>query len=88
MYEFIQALPNNPYFILVLLGIFGLVWYGMPKTKWWSKHICADFAESGHHPACFMCNAGNESCYTDWHKCEALRVQYQEHVLKVAKENN
>jgi len=75
MYEFIQALPNNPYFILVLLGIFGLLWYGMPKTKWWGKHICTDFAESGHHPACFMCNEGNESCYRVWDKCAAWRQQ-------------
>ena len=87
MYEFIQALPNNPYFVLSLLGITMFLWFHMPKTNWWRRHICADFAESGHHPACFMCNEGNESCYTDWHKCKAWRDQHLENIQKLDKED-
>jgi len=75
MYEFIQELPNNIYFVLFLIGLTGLAWFGMPRTKWWEKHICGNFAESGHHPACFDCNEGNESCYLDLDKCEAWREQ-------------
>lgn len=78
MYEFIQSLPHNPYFVLFLIGVFGLVWFGMPKTNWWKRHICADFAESGHHPACFMCNDSGESCYRNLDKCAAWRQQLQE----------
>lgn len=74
MYEFIQALPNNPVFVIILIGVFGLVWFGMPKTKWWKRHICDDFANSGHHPACFNCNLGNEDCYEHL-GCAALRDQ-------------
>lgn len=79
MWQFIQELPNNPIFVLLLIGLAGFVWFHMPKTKWWKRHIAADFADSGHHPACFNCNEGNEICYTDTKRCEAYRIQLAEH---------
>lgn len=74
MYEFIQSLPNNPYFVLFLIGLFGLVWFGMPKTNWWKNHMVGDFDKSVHHPLCFDCNEGNDACYNDF-RCAALRDQ-------------
>jgi hypothetical protein len=75
MWEIIQQLPNNPYFILVLIGLAGLAWFGMQQTIWWKRHMVDDFAESGHHPLCFDCNEGNEICYNDLDRCAAWRDQ-------------
>lgn len=76
MYEFIQQLPNNPVFVLILLAVFGLVWFGMPKTKWWKRHISDDFP-SHHHPLCFNCNEGNDACYEDASRCAAMRDHFK-----------
>jgi hypothetical protein len=78
MFQFIQSLPENPIFVLILLAVAIYLWFHMPKTEWWKKHICADFADSGHHPACFMCNEGNEICYNDLNRCAAYRQQLAE----------
>ena len=90
MYELIQALPHNEYFILALIAVFAWIWINPPKTVFWKKHVAAYFDEtcSKQHPACFMCNQGNESCYRDWHACKAWRDQHQDYVLKVAAEDD
>lgn len=74
MYEFIQALPNNPYFVLALISIAGLLWFGMPQTKWYKKHITDTF---NNHPACFMCNEGGEICYKIMSRCKAMREDFE-----------
>ena len=77
MYEAIQQLPNNPVFVLILLAVFGLVWFGMPKTKWWQKHMVGNFDNTGHHPLCFDCNEGNDACYEDASRCAAMRDEFK-----------
>lgn len=80
MYQIIHDLPNNPYFVLVLIAVFGIVWFRVPKlikSDWWKKHVADDFANSGHHPLCFDCNEGNEACYEDPNRCAAMRNYFK-----------
>lgn len=73
MYEFIQALPNNPMFVLALIAVFAFIWVNPPKKVFWKQHIVGNFDESGHHPACFDCNDSGESCYKNLERCAAMR---------------
>jgi hypothetical protein len=76
MYEIIQALPNNPSFVLILIAIAGYIWLNPPKLKnTWEKHIVGNFDNSGHHPRCFDCNNNGSACYNDIRRCAALRDQ-------------
>jgi len=50
-------------------------------SEWWEKHICSDFAKSGHHPTCHSCNDTNESCYSDLSKCEAYREETKNDII-------
>lgn len=72
MWNFIQELPNNPYFVLILIAVWGFVWFNARRWSgidgdnpkgWWAKHVASDFPEC-YHPKCFECNLGNESCPT------------------------
>lgn len=68
MYQFIQTLGTDPHFVLILIGLLGLLWFGLPQTKWWKRHIIDTFPEN-YHPKCFECNLGKEACP----KCEYKR---------------
>jgi hypothetical protein len=72
--EMIQQLPNNPYFVLALIAVFGLVWFRAPKTVFWKKHI-VDNHNNHQNPACFMCNDSGSACFENYEKCAALREQ-------------
>jgi len=69
----------NPVVVCLIIAVFGLIWMKPPqkvfwKTDFWRKHVCADFSESGHHPACAMCNVtDNDVCYKNPDKCAAMR---------------
>jgi hypothetical protein len=55
-------LYNNPWFVLVLIAVFGWVWFQAPKTAFWKKHICDDFP-ANYPPECFDCNESHcEGC--------------------------
>ena len=77
MYQLIHDLPNNPYFILVLIAVFGIVWFKVPKSDWWKNNIADDFDKSGHHPLCFDCNNSGASCYQDASRCAAMRDYFK-----------
>ena len=64
MWNFIQELPNNPVFILILIAVCGYVWFAVPrlmKTDWWNRHIESDFP-SCYNPKCFDCNKSGKEC--------------------------
>lgn len=72
--DFIQQLPNNIYFVLALIAVFGYVWINPPKLKnAWKTHVCGNFDETNHHPRCFDCNNDGSACYEDIRRCAALR---------------
>jgi hypothetical protein len=73
--DFIQTLPNSPYFVLALIVVFAYVWMNPPKGVFWKQQIAGNFEDSGHHPACFDCNvSNNKTCYNNL-ECKALREQ-------------
>ena len=66
--QFIQELPNNPVFVIILIIATGYVWFNArkwigidEKGSWWNRHIADDFPEE-YHPECFNCNEGPEVC--------------------------
>ena len=79
MWQFIQFLFDKYGFVLLLIGLICFLWFYIPKTNWWKRHNVADFAELDHHPACFDCNEGSESCYKDLTVCQAWRDLLMEH---------